>query len=143
MNTLLQRQNLAVTIPFITNQKTTYQCFSCPLKIQICYFSYDQIISFKSLHAIVKYPTPDQLTKYNHAILLYKIFNNPNESKDWLDLLFHQNFKERNIKANFFDTNRYKPGKTLLSKRFITINSRIPYDWLNLPLSKFKTKCKL
>ena len=93
---------------------------------------------YEKVHGIVKYPTPNQITKYNHAILLYKTYNDPEESKDWLDLYFNHNFNERYTKANFFDTSRYKPGKNHLANRFTVIKNKIPYNWLNLPLIYYK-----
>ena len=32
-----------------------------------------------------------------------KLYNSENESNDWLDLFFNQNFNSRNNKANFVD----------------------------------------
>ena len=79
---------------------------------------------------------------YKHAIILHKTYNDPKQSKDWLDLFFNQNFNIRYTKANFLDTNNYKPGKNLLANRFTTINNKIPYDWLNLPITHYKKLCK-
>ena len=113
---------------------------AAPLKL--CCYGYDRSISYERLHTIVKYPTPAQKTIYNHSILLHKIYNDPHESNDWLDLFFNQNFNDRNTKANFFDTCKYKPGKNLLANRFTILNNKIPYDWLNLPLTKYKMMSK-
>ena len=90
----------------------------------------------------MKYPTPNQLIKYNHAIMLHKTFNDPKEYKDWLDLFFNQNFNQRYTKANFFDTSKYKPGKNHLANRFTVINNKIPNYWLNLALPQYKILCK-
>ena len=113
---------------------------AAPLKMY-CH-TYHSLMSYETLHYVSKHPTPNDYTKYNHALLLYKTHNNTNQTSDWLDLNFNQNFNTRCHKANFIETSRFKPGKNLISNRITIINNQIEYKWLNLPLLAFKNKCK-
>ena len=110
--------------------------------LKMCCFGYDRTISYEKLHELVKYPNPIQICLFNHSLLLYKIYNDPQESRDWLDLFFNQNFNARSNFVSFYDTSKFKPGKNLLANRFVAINRKIPYDWLNLPFSKYKSLSK-
>ena len=94
------------------------------------------------MHKVLNRPTPNNYTKYNHALLLHKIHNNQYQTKDWLDLNFNQNFNARCNKANFIDTSNNKTGKNLISNRLMVINNEIDYIWLNLPYSAFKNRIK-
>ena len=108
----------------------------------MCCFGYDRTISYEKLHELVKYPNPIQTCLFNHSLLLYKVYNDPQESRDWLDLFFNQNFNARSNFVSFYDTSKFKPGKNLLANRFVAINRKIPYDWLNLSFSKYKSLSK-
>ena len=99
-------------------------------------------MSYEHLHTISQRPTPLKLKKYSHAILLHKVTNDQNQTKDWLDLNFNQNFNERCEKANFIDTSKNKVGKNLISNRLTIINNEIPYAWLNLEFKVFKKKVR-
>ena len=110
--------------------------------LKLCYHGYDRSVSFERLHNVLKYPTPQQTCEFNHAILLHKIYNDPTESQNWLDLFFNQNFNSRYSKVNFYDTSKNKPGKNILANRFVVINQKIHYNWLNLPMSKYKSLCR-
>ena len=74
-------------------------------------------MSFDQIHAINKHATPNQITLYKHSLLLYKIWNEPLYSKEWLALDFQQNFNERNQTVNVFPTNKIKVGKNLAVNR--------------------------
>ena len=121
-------------------KKQLLSASASPLKL--CYYGYNQDVSYEKLHETVKYPTPKQNTMFKHAIALHKTYNDPKQSKDWLDLFFNQNFNTRYAKASFFDTSNFKPGKNLLANRFTILTNKIPYDWLNLPISHYKKLCK-
>ena len=111
-----------------------------PLKL--CCKMFHTLMSYIQLHKTINHPTPNDYTKYNHAILLHKIHNNQNHSKDWLDLNFNQNFNARCSKANLVDTSSNKTGKNLISNRLTVINNEIDYNWLNLPYHTFKNRAK-
>ena len=70
------------------------------------------------------------------------MYNEQNQTSDWLQINFNQNFNARNNKANFFYISNFKQGKNLLPNRFIVINNQIEYDWLNFPFKVFKNLSK-
>ena len=113
---------------------------AAPLKL--CTRMYDRSMSFNTLHTLNKRDTPKQFTTYRHAILLHKVYNDETTNQNRLDLFFNQQFNDRWETAKFFDTKNYKIGSNILSNRFIILNGKIKYDWLNLPFNSFKLKCK-
>ena len=80
-------------------KKQLLSASASPLKL--CYYGYNQDVSYEKLHETVNYPTPKQNTMFKHAIALHKTYNDPKQSKDWLDLFFNQNFNTRYTKASF------------------------------------------
>ena len=129
-------------LPSLTSNTKNKLLSASATPLKMCCLSYDPSVSFEKLHAYVKQPTPEQLTKFHTAILLYKSYNDQNTSQNWLDLFFKQNFNDRYIKTNFFDTSKNKAGKNIISNSFFILNNLISYDWLNLPQHVFKNKCK-
>ena len=125
-------------LPSLTCQIKTMRMSSSASPLKLCCPAYDRSILFLSLHLILKHPTPNVLTQFKNTLLLYKTYNSNTRNQNWLDIFFNQNFKERNNRVNFFDTSRYKPGKNHLANRFTVIKNKIPYNWLNLPLIKYK-----
>ena len=121
-------------------KQTLLSASAAPLKI--CCNTYHPLMSYEHLHTISQRPTPLKLKKYSHALLLHKVTNDQNQTKDWLDLNFNQNFNERCEKANFIDTSKNKVGKNLISNRLTIINNEIPYAWLNLEFKVFKKKVR-
>ena len=129
-------------IPSLSRQSkiSLLSASSAPLKI--CCNGYHNLISYERLHSLLKRPLPPDITKYNHSLLLYKIYNEQTQTLDWLHINFNQNFNARNDKLNFIDTSKFKQGKNLLSNRFCIINNQIKYEWLNLPFKAFKNMSK-
>ena len=110
--------------------------------LRICTNNYDNLMSFDQIHAINKRATPSQILKYKHSLLLFKIWNDPIYSQEWLALNFQQNFNARNSTVMIYDTSKIKIGKNSPTNRLKIINGLIKYDWLNLSLNSYKIKCK-
>ena len=129
-------------LPSLTRpaKKALLSASAAPLKL--CCNTYHTLMSYNHLHKVLNRPTPNDYTKYYHALLLHKTQNNQTQSKDWLDLNFNQNFNARCSKANFIDTSNNKTGKNLISNRLTVINNEIDYNWLNLPYPAFKNHVK-
>ena len=127
------------TLSHISKQML-FSASATPLKI--CTPSYDQSMSYNSLHLLNKRATPDQFLKYKTALALHKIYNCTSMSHEWQLLFFNQNFNQRNENANFFDLSKYKIGKNLITNRLKIINNQIPFNWLNHSYSSYKIKCK-
>ena len=102
----------------------------------------DLRISYDQLHKIHKRATPINVMKYRQSIQLFKIYNNDNQSDDWIDLNFQQNFNARNDNIQIYDVSRLKVGKNLIINRLSILNGQIKLDWLNLGLNSFKIKMK-
>ena len=102
----------------------------------------DLRISYDQLHKIHKRATPINVMKYRQSIQLFKIYNNDNQSDDWIDLNFQQNFNARNDNIQIYDVSRLKVGKNLMINRLSILNGQIKLDWLNLGLNSFKIKMK-
>ena len=129
-------------IPSLTNQTKRMLISASASPLKLCCPSYHQFISFEHLHQITKRPTPSSLTKYNHALLLHKTYNAPLGDPNRIDINFNQNFNQRSLKANFYDTSHFKQGNNLVCNRLTVVNNSIPLDWLNLPFHLFKIKAK-
>ena len=129
-------------LPSLSNitKKQLLSASAQPLKM--CTHSYDQSISFITLHTLNNRATPDKMIKYKTSLLLHKIVNNNEMSLEWQQLFFNQNFNQRNNRANFRDLSKYRIGKNLITNRLNILNNKIPYDWFNESIQSFKIKCK-
>ena len=70
--------------------------------------------------------------KYNHSLLLHKLYNSINNCDDWIDYNLQQNFNLRQPYLNIIDKLQLKIGKNLLSNKLKVVNNCIDYDWPNL-----------
>ena len=77
---------------------------------------------------IHKKANPMNITKYEHWVELFKLYNSNDESEDWMDLNNPQNFTGRNDYVNVFDTSSLKVGKNILVNRMSIINGEIKHD---------------
>jgi hypothetical protein len=62
----------------------------CSKAINLLFRSIDRSISFKILYAINSRATPQQFSKYKHAILLYNLYNSQQPPQEWIYLNFNQ-----------------------------------------------------
>ena len=102
----------------------------------------DLRISHEQLHTINARATPNQMMLYKHSLLLFKVFNQKQESDDWMDLNWNQSFNNRSTRVKLFDISNVRVGRNILSNRLTVINNKIEYDWLNKSLNSFKLICK-
>ena len=72
------------------------------------------------------------MMNYKHANILFKTYNDLNQSNDWIYLNFQQNFNARNQRMHLFDKSNTKVGKNLIVNRIKLLNDLIEFDWLNL-----------
>ena len=110
--------------------------------LRICTPNYNNLMSYDQIHSINNRATPNQMMKYKHSLLLYKIWNVPIYPKEWLALNFQQNFSARGTQVRIFETNKLKIGKNLTVNRLKLIDGLIKYEWLNLGFESYKIKCK-
>ena len=110
--------------------------------LSICSRSTDRSTSFRNLHLINSRATPQQFSKYKHALLLYNLYNFQQPPKDWLSLNLNQVLTSRQTHFEIIRDQNYKIGSNKISNRIATLNKQIPLAWLNLSRESFKTKIK-
>ena len=104
--------------------------------------SIDLGISYEKLHKINGRATPNQMMQYKHSLLLFKLYNNTNQTENWMDLNWKQSFNNWSTKVRLFDVSRIKIGKNILTNKLTILNNLIEYDWLNKSLDSYKLICK-
>ena len=77
-------------------------------------YTYDHSISFDQIHSLLNRATPKMFMAYKHALMLYRIFNDSNQSCDWVSLNFQLIFNTRDQTIKVVDTSKLKIGKTWL-----------------------------
>jgi hypothetical protein len=87
-------------------------------------------LSYINLHITNQRATPNQLIKYKHAILLFKLYNRSEQSSDWIDLNLMQS---RQLTFKISSTSNFKIGNNILSNRLSCIG---------LIIDTFKINCK-
>ena len=110
--------------------------------LKLCTPGYNNFISYLDLHQINSRATPNQMMKYKHSVLLFKVYNDKNPPKDWLTLNFQQVLTRRQEMFEIIRNQNYKIGNNMISNRLSILNKLIPLHWLNLSLSSYKVKCK-
>jgi hypothetical protein len=98
--------------------------------------------SYIALHRINKRATPDQMSIYKHALLLFKLYNCVDTTIDWVHLNFQQILTSRQLNFIVSRNNNYKIGCNLICIRLTLLNNLIPLSWLALTFNSFKLKCK-
>ena len=99
-------------------------------------------INYKELHRITKRATPEMLSMYKLALLLFKVYNDCWPLDEWIQLNENQYFTSR---QTFFKTNtnnRLICGINALNNRLHHLNGLIKLDHLNLNYDKYKIVCK-
>ena len=98
--------------------------------------------SFLDLHKNNKRANPDQLMKYKHSLLLYKLYNSKDYNEDWVALNYQHQFMNRRNLFSVTKTNNLRVGLNIWTNRLSLINGLIPLDWLNMSEFTYKVKCK-
>ena len=104
--------------------------------------NYDRSMPYESLHYLNQRATPSQITSYKHALLLHEIYNENSMSINWINLFFNQQCNSRTNTVKFFNTSSYKIGNNILGNRFVHLNGKIKFNWLNESTNTFKINCK-
>ena len=110
--------------------------------LTLCNWDNSRDHSYIALHRINKRATPNQMLKYKHALLLYKLYNCVDTTIDWVHLNFQQILTGRQLNFIVSRNNNYKIGCNLICNRLTVLNNSIPLSWLALSLNTFKLKCK-
>ena len=111
--------------------------------LKICTPTYNLAMSYHTIHAINNRATPDQFCTYKHALLLYNLYNKQLPPLEWIAINFNQNTNSRNKTFQVYNNSNYKIGRdNKISNRLISINSKIPLEWLNNEWNHYKMLCK-
>ena len=110
--------------------------------LKICARNNDRSISFEVLHKINSRATPNQFSKYKHALLLFNLYNSQQPPKDWVSLNLNQVLTSRQTHFETLRDQNYKIGANIISNRIATLNKQIPLTWQNLSKETFKNKVK-
>ena len=85
---------------------------------------------------------PDQILKYKHAILIYKLIWTCMPEEESNQMNFNANQNDSMIHQNFIKTQNYCVGQNILLNRLCVLNDWIEKTWLDLSLQSYKIKCK-
>ena len=98
--------------------------------------------SFENINKECNRATPEKMSMYKHALLLYKLYTNLPEM-DWIALNFQQVNSVRGTNFSEIKTNKYRIGNNIITNRLTCINNCILLTDLNDSWSTFKIKCKI
>jgi hypothetical protein len=86
--------------------------------------------------------TPNQLIKFKHTILLFKVNNQTEKSSDWIDLNLTQILTSRQSTFKISLTSIFKIDNNIFSNWLSCINNQTPLAWLNFTINAFKSNAK-
>ncbi len=129
-------------IPTINPHSKQLLLASSAKALKLCIKDHSILYSYENIHSLTKRATPQQLSTFKHAILLFKLYNNSMSTSDWVKLNFQQIITSRQTNFMIVQTRNYKIGNNLLCNRLTLLNNKIPLSWLSLPFERFKLNCK-
>ena len=94
------------------------------------------------IHAIAGRALPDQMIKYKHALMLYKLIMQCSPSEEFIYLNFQANLNERQQHHNFIKIQNYTVGNNILLNRMCSLNYEIPKTMTEVSYLTYKIKCK-
>ena len=85
---------------------------------------------------------PDQMIKYKHALMLYKLLRQCTPNDEFIQLNFKAKLNRRLQHYNFLKVQNYSVGNNILLNRMCCLNNIIPYSMTNESYLSYKIKCK-
>jgi hypothetical protein len=110
--------------------------------LKLCLTNISPFETHTNIHNLAKRSPPENYSKYKHAILIYKLFNNCVPHPEHFHLNFQLADNERCDCLVFVKNQKFKAGNNILINRFTDLNGMIKKDWLVLSLDSYKIKCK-
>ena len=110
--------------------------------LRMCTNDVDIFSTHTEIHRATNRSTPDGLTMYKHAILMYKLFNNHEPLNEHLHANFQLVDNPRSTKVVFRKSQNLECGKNILLNRFVELNNLIEKDWMEMSIDSFKINCK-
>ena len=75
------------------------------------------------IHNISKRALPDQMIKYKHALMLYKLLRQCTPNVEFIQLNFQPNFNRKLQHHNFLKVQNYSVGNNILLNRMFCLNN--------------------
>ena len=94
------------------------------------------------IHAIAGRALPDQIIKYKHALMLYKLMRHCLPNEEFVHLNFQANHNLRQQHYNFVKIQNYSVGKNILLNRMCSLNNEILKTMTDGSFLTYKLKCK-
>ena len=94
------------------------------------------------IHQMTKRALPDQMVKYKHALMMYKLFRQCMPENEFIHLNFQANLNQRQQYHTFIKTQNYNVGNNILLNRMHSLNNTIPKSMTDDSYLTFKLKCK-
>ena len=98
--------------------------------------------SFDELHCIFNRATPIQWSYYQHAIQLYKIFNQHIPEQIWIELCDRITISDRTWFMNIHNNSKKRVGLNKFVNRINHVSRVINVNDFNLSLDTFKVRMK-
>ena len=94
------------------------------------------------IHNMISRALPDQMIKYKHALMLYRLLRQCTPSEEFVQLNFQANLNQRLQHHNFLKLQNYSVGSNILLNRLCSLNNLIPQSMTNDSFLTYKIKCK-
>ena len=94
------------------------------------------------IHAIAGRALPDQMLKYKHALMLYKLMWQCLPNEEFVHLNFQANLNQRQQHHNFIRIQNYSVGNNILLNRMCCLNNQILKTMTEDSYLTYKLKCK-
>ena len=94
------------------------------------------------IHKMAKRALPDQIIKYKHALMMYKLLRQCTPEIEFVQLNFQANLNQRLQHHNFVRKQNYNVGNNILLNRLCCLNNQIKQSMTNESYLTYKIKCK-
>ena len=85
---------------------------------------------------------PDQMIKYKHALMMYKLFRQCTPEPEFIQLNFQANLNQRQHYHTFVKNQNYRVGSNILLNRLCCLNNTISKSMTDENYLTYKLKCK-
>ena len=129
--------------PFL-NSEIRHQLVSSSAKaLQCCLTVYNPFISHIKIHEHLKQPLPPKIALYKLSLQLHKIYNQTENSHEWLHFANQIIITRRQTKFEISKINNYKIGINALSNKLNCLNNQISLKTLEQSFASFKREMKI
>ena len=94
------------------------------------------------IHSMTKRALPDQMLKYKHALMMYKLFRQCTPETEFIQLNFQANLNQRQQYHSFVRIQNYTIGNNILLNRMSCLNNTTTHSMTNESYLSYKIKCK-